>query len=222
MASIKVAQLCRLLLQFADVKLVVTSSAKHFIQEANLPEEVKPLLGVGIAWTLLQHALQGADRLHAALGCVEQWPHRYCALLCRTQLSDMPTSRYSTRTLILTITQSSIHLVSVPVTSFLSQWVLQCAHPAVSQDEAEWREWRAVGDPVLHIELRRWADVLVLAPLSANTLAKVAHGLCDNLLTCVVRAWDFAKPLLVGAGSRVREQGGGQEQGAGAGVEGRL
>ena len=30
-----------------------------------------------------------------------------------------------------------------------------------------------VGDEVLHIELRRWADVMVLAPLSANTLAKV-------------------------------------------------
>lgn len=50
---------------------------------------------------------------------------------------------------------------------------------------------------MLHIELRRWADVLLLAPLSANTLAKVSNGLCDNLLTCVVRAWDFAKPLLV-------------------------
>ena len=44
-----------------------------------------------------------------------------------------------------------------------------------------------MGDQVLHIELRRWADALVLAPLSANTLAKLAHGLCDNLLTCVVR-----------------------------------
>jgi len=50
---------------------------------------------------------------------------------------------------------------------------------------------------VVHIELRRWADALVIAPLSANTLAKLAHGLCDNLLTCVVRAWDPARPLLV-------------------------
>ena len=43
-----------------------------------------------------------------------------------------------------------------------------------------------MGDPVLHIELRRWADCLVIAPLSANTLAKLAQGFCDNLLTCVV------------------------------------
>ena len=34
-------------------------------------------------------------------------------------------------------------------------------------------------------------------PCSANTLAKMASGMCDNLLTSVVRAWDFAKPLLV-------------------------
>ena len=38
---------------------------------------------------------------------------------------------------------------------------------------------------------------MVVAPLSANTLAKLAGGLCDNLLTCVVRAWDFTRPLLV-------------------------
>jgi phosphopantothenoylcysteine decarboxylase len=39
--------------------------------------------------------------------------------------------------------------------------------------------------------------VFLIAPLSANSLAKIANGLCDNLLTCVVRAWDFRKPLLV-------------------------
>jgi phosphopantothenoylcysteine decarboxylase len=50
---------------------------------------------------------------------------------------------------------------------------------------------------VLHIELRRWADVLVIAPLDANTLAKLAVGLCDNCLTCVWRAWDTAKPVVL-------------------------
>src|SRR3984885_14336575 len=33
-----------------------------------------------------------------------------------------------------------------------------------------------------HVELGRWADILVIAPLSCNTLAKMASGLCDNLL----------------------------------------
>jgi phosphopantothenoylcysteine decarboxylase len=53
------------------------------------------------------------------------------------------------------------------------------------------------GDPVLHIELRQWADFLVVAPLDANTLAKFALGLADNLLTCLLRAWNFARPVIL-------------------------
>ncbi len=36
-----------------------------------------------------------------------------------------------------------------------------------------------------------------MAPLDANTLAKMAHGLSDNCLTCVWRAWDWARPVLL-------------------------
>ncbi|XP_028170443.1 phosphopantothenoylcysteine decarboxylase [Ostrinia nubilalis] len=63
-------------------------------------------------------------------------------------------------------------------------------------DKSEWDAWRNRGDPVLHIELGKWADVMVIAPLDANTLAKMAQGICDNLLTCTTRAWDLKKPLL--------------------------
>lgn len=57
-------------------------------------------------------------------------------------------------------------------------------------DEDEWSEpWRR-GGKILHIELRRWADIMIVAPLSANTLAKMAGGLCDNLLLSTMRAWD--------------------------------
>ena len=33
-----------------------------------------------------------------------------------------------------------------------------------------------------HVELGLWADIIIVAPASANTLAKIAHGICDNLL----------------------------------------
>src|SRR5437773_8555408 len=36
-----------------------------------------------------------------------------------------------------------------------------------------------------HVLLGRWADVMVIAPLSCNSLAKMANGLCDNLLLAV-------------------------------------
>lgn len=75
---------------------------------------------------------------------------------------------------------------------------------SVYSDEVEWRSYSSVhADPVLHIELRKWADVLLIAPLSANTLAKIASGLCDNLLTSIVRAWEYdgdgnpLKPIVI-------------------------
>jgi phosphopantothenoylcysteine decarboxylase len=52
----------------------------------------------------------------------------------------------------------------------------------------EWTSFTRVGDAILHIELRRWADVVIVAPCSANTLAKLAGGLCDDLLTSFMRA----------------------------------
>lgn len=66
------------------------------------------------------------------------------------------------------------------------------------RDADEWPDRRYErGDPVLHIELRDWAEVLVVAPLDANTLAKFALGISDNFLTCVFRAWDFAHKSVV-------------------------
>jgi len=68
----------------------------------------------------------------------------------------------------------------------------------VSLDEDEWPVGGFTrGDDVLHIRLRNWADLFVIAPLDANTLAKLAVGLCDNALTCVWRAWDPAKPVVL-------------------------
>ena len=69
----------------------------------------------------------------------------------------------------------------------------------IFRDRDEWnpaRRWERT-DPVLHIELRRWADLLVVAPLDANTLAKFALGFSDNCLSCLFRAWDFARPVIL-------------------------
>ncbi|KAL1760263.1 flavoprotein [Schizophyllum commune] len=64
-------------------------------------------------------------------------------------------------------------------------------------DADEWREDYTIGDPILHIELRRWADIVLVAPCSANTLSKIAHGACDNLVTSLVRALSPTTPTYV-------------------------
>ncbi|KAI5966887.1 uncharacterized protein KGF55_000296 [Candida pseudojiufengensis] len=53
---------------------------------------------------------------------------------------------------------------------------------------------------ILHNELRKWADIMLVAPLSANTLAKISNGIADNLLTSIIRSWSpsqLKKPILV-------------------------
>lgn len=55
--------------------------------------------------------------------------------------------------------------------------------------------WQPIHARPLHIELGEWAEVFLIAPLTANTLAKLANGLADNLLTNTVLA--SACPLLL-------------------------
>lgn len=78
---------------------------------------------------------------------------------------------------------------------FTSRGEITSTNVELLTDEDEWTSWKGLGDPVLHIELRKWADLMLIAPLDANTLAKAANGLCDNLVTCVLRAWEVSKPL---------------------------
>ncbi|NET59223.1 MAG: bifunctional phosphopantothenoylcysteine decarboxylase/phosphopantothenate--cysteine ligase CoaBC [Symploca sp. SIO2E6] len=57
-------------------------------------------------------------------------------------------------------------------------------HPAYTDEVF----WKPSHQRPVHIELGEWAELLVIAPLTANTLGKLAHGLADNLLTNTVLA----------------------------------
>jgi phosphopantothenoylcysteine decarboxylase/phosphopantothenate--cysteine ligase len=64
--------------------------------------------------------------------------------------------------------------------SFVSELTLATVSGhAVYSEVADGSSWNN------HVHLGRWGDVMVVAPCSANTLAKLAHGLCDNLLCAV-------------------------------------
>lgn len=61
---------------------------------------------------------------------------------------------------------------------------------AIYTDRDEWTVPWTRGADILHIELRRWADIMLVAPLSANSLAKMAAGMADGLVLSAIRAWD--------------------------------
>jgi len=50
---------------------------------------------------------------------------------------------------------------------------------------------------VEHIALAEWADLMVVAPASANTIGKVANGIADNLLTTVIMAISEKTPIII-------------------------
>ena len=96
------------------------------------------------------------------------------------------------------ITGSGYEIKVVATKPSLYFWNPKNVSAQVFQDEDEWPGQAYIKDqPVLHIELRDWADVFLIAPLTVNTLAKVANGICDNLLTTVARAWIPSKPMIV-------------------------
>ncbi|GAB7366461.1 hypothetical protein MBLNU230_g8256t1 [Neophaeotheca triangularis] len=47
------------------------------------------------------------------------------------------------------------------------------------------------------VELCEWADLLVMAPIDANNMAKMLHGSTDNLLLEVLRSWNVSKRILM-------------------------
>ena len=62
----------------------------------------------------------------------------------------------------------------------------------VYDDAAEW----AANDQVKHIELAKWCDLFVVVPATANTIAKMANGIADNLLTSTYLALPGTKVLI--------------------------
>jgi phosphopantothenoylcysteine decarboxylase/phosphopantothenate--cysteine ligase len=63
--------------------------------------------------------------------------------------------------------------------------------------------WQPAGpDGMEHLELVRWAEALVIAPATADMIARLAHGLADDLLSTVALA--FTGPLIVAPAMNTR------------------
>ncbi len=85
------------------------------------------------------------------------------------------------------MTPSSVNFVTPLVLENLSR------HPvAVDMFSKETQ-----GGGAWHIQLAHWADAMLIAPCSATTLAKIAHGICDNSLVTVAVALPPSIPLII-------------------------
>ena len=85
------------------------------------------------------------------------------------------------------LTPSAARLVSPVALASLSR------HPCVLDDD----QWSPGAPRPLHIELAEWAELVLLAPLSATTLGRWVHGLADSLLTSTLLACEA--PILAAA-----------------------
>ncbi len=83
--------------------------------------------------------------------------------------------------------------VDVILTDAAARFVSPLTFAALSGRPARVDMWTAPGgDPIPHVKMAGEADLVIVAPLSANTLAKLALGLADNLLTATLLATPIA------------------------------
>ena len=80
-------------------------------------------------------------------------------------------------------------VVRVVLTENAERFVSATTFHALSGEHVRTSLWDSHAEAAMsHIELARWADYLLIAPASANTIAKLAHGLCDDLLSTLALA----------------------------------
>ena len=88
--------------------------------------------------------------------------------------------------------------VQVVMTAGAQQLVTATTMQALSGRPVETDQWQSMTDNAMpHIELTRNADAVIVAPATADFLAKLAHGLADDLLTTLALARDRTRTQLL-------------------------
>lgn len=101
---------------------------------------------------------------------------------------------YKTPNLIRLLKKKGANVIVVATSNALN-FVTKLTLQTVSNNKVYVDEFDTKDFDIEHISLSKKADLLLIAPLSANTLGKIANGIADNLLTSVVLAFD--KPVVL-------------------------
>ena len=90
---------------------------------------------------------------------------------------------------LLRLLQNADAEVRVVMTPAAQKFVQPLTFEALSHHRVYTDLFPADGDPdVIHVHLGKWADLIIVAPATANCMGKLAHGLADDLLTCALLA----------------------------------
>lgn len=88
--------------------------------------------------------------------------------------------------------------VQVVMTEAATRFITPVTMQALSGRTVHTDQWDArIANNMPHIDLSRDADAIVIAPCSADFIAKLAHGRCDDLLSTLCVARPAHLPLLV-------------------------
>jgi phosphopantothenoylcysteine decarboxylase/phosphopantothenate--cysteine ligase len=90
---------------------------------------------------------------------------------------------------IIRILKKQEHSVRVIMTESATKFINPILFKTICADEVYTQDFD-ISAPLAHIQTPDWADVFVIAPASANTIAKIANGIGDNLLTSAMLAFD--------------------------------
>lgn len=101
---------------------------------------------------------------------------------------------YKTPNLIRLLKKKGANVIVVATSNALN-FVTKLTLQTVSNNKVYVDEFDTKNFDIEHISLSKKADLLLIAPLSANTLGKIANGIADNLLTSIVLAFD--KPVVL-------------------------
>lgn len=82
------------------------------------------------------------------------------------------------------------HEVQVVFTKNANHFVTKLSFETLTKRKVVDDNFDEAFSPVFHIELAKWADKVIIAPLTANTMAKLALGLADDFLTTFVLAYN--------------------------------
>ena len=79
--------------------------------------------------------------------------------------------------------------VRVVMTESAKKFVTPLTFQALTNHPVYEDMWEPIDqNTVEHISLSHWADLIVISPVTANTIGKIVHGIADNLLTTVIMA----------------------------------